>query len=129
MSTLEMHEKAIFERLFDRGGYVLDFTNRTFAEFFREHRIDIEAQKYHFNGQSKMKRLRTFWEIEPDDIVGKVLQAPLKYASSIGEMDLELNLKAQKIICRLLGQNYQSTDLQEKENEFFKARIQRYLHS
>lgn len=33
MSQLKAHEKVIFERLFDRGGYVLDFTDRTYAEF------------------------------------------------------------------------------------------------
>ena len=73
MAGLKSHEKVVFERLFDRGGYVLNFTNHTFAEFFREHGIDIENQKYRFNGDSKMKRLRAFWEIEPDDVVGIVI--------------------------------------------------------
>jgi len=30
---------------FDRGGYVLDFTNRTFKEFFSDFNIDIEDKK------------------------------------------------------------------------------------
>ena len=119
-----MHEKVIFEKLFDNGGYVLDFTDRTFAEFFRENGINIEEEKYHFNGRSKMKRLRAFWEIEPDNIVGAVLHSLLEYARSVEEIDSKLNLKAKKIICRLLGQNYKSTDIQEKEDEFLKREFQ-----
>lgn len=71
MSTLKAHEKVLFEKLFDRGGYVLDFTDPTYAEFFREHGINIDVNKYRINGTSKMKRLRTFWEIESDAIVAK----------------------------------------------------------
>lgn len=33
MSTLKTHEKTVFEKLFDRGGYVLDFTDATYAAF------------------------------------------------------------------------------------------------
>ena len=44
MSTLKAHEKIIFEKLFDRGGYVLDFTDRTYAEFFREPGVNIDVQ-------------------------------------------------------------------------------------
>ncbi len=61
------------------SGYVLDFSNNTFAEFFRETaNIDIYAQKYAFNGDSKAKRLRAFWEKEPDALVGKVLSGLLE---------------------------------------------------
>ena len=34
-----------------------------------------------------MKRLRAFWDMEPDKIVGKVLEALLKYAQSVGSVD------------------------------------------
>ena len=30
MSSLSMLEKVIFEKLFDRGGYVLSFSDRTY---------------------------------------------------------------------------------------------------
>ena len=45
----------------------------------REHGINIEADKYYLNGQSKMKRLRAFWEIEPNHVVGQALQSLLEY--------------------------------------------------
>lgn len=42
-------------------GYVLDFSNRTFIEFFvRELGIDIDAPDYAMDGTSKAKRLRCF---------------------------------------------------------------------
>lgn len=103
MSTLKTHEKAIFEKSFDRGGYVLDFTDQTFAAFFREHSVNIDEQKYLFNGQSKMKRLRAFWEIEPDLLVGRVLAAMLEYACVIGTVHPGDKANAEKIINRLLG--------------------------
>lgn len=105
MSDLKMYEKTIFEKLFDRGGYVLDFSDATFAEFFRENNINIEAEKYHKNGRSKMKRLRAFWEIEPNKIVGNVLDELLKYANNIGEISHEDNTKALQVVNRLLGKN------------------------
>ena len=105
MSSLKMKEKKVLERLFDRGGYVLDFTNATYAEFFREHRINIDNNKYYFNGPSKMKRLRAFWEIEPDNIVGKVLESLLEYASCIDDNNIDEKDKkdALSIIYRLQG--------------------------
>ena len=78
MSSLKAHEKVIFEKLFDRNGYVLNFNDRTYAEFFREHGINIDAEKYRINGTSKMRRLRAFWEVESDAVVAKVLTALLE---------------------------------------------------
>lgn len=80
MSSLKAIEKRFFEDLFGMAsGYVLDFSNNTFAEFFRETaNIDIYAPKYDFNGASKAKRLRAFWETEPDVLVGKVLSGLLE---------------------------------------------------
>ena len=104
MSDLKAHEKKIFETLFDRGGYVLDFTNQTFAEFFREHSVNIEDDKYFYNGDSKMKRLRAFWEIEPNNIVARILNGLLEYACTIDNVDKEKNVRAKDIIARLLGE-------------------------
>lgn len=75
MSSLSSLEKRKLELLFDMGsGYVLDFTDATFAEFFRTTcGINIDDEKYRFIGTSKAKRLRAFWELEPDQIVGTIL--------------------------------------------------------
>jgi hypothetical protein len=82
MSSLRMLEKVVFEKLFDRGGYVLNFNDRTYKKYFNEYSINIENQKYMRNGTSKMKRLRAFWEIEDDKTVGKLLNGLLSYADS-----------------------------------------------
>ena len=120
MSRLKMHEKRIFEGLFDRGGYVLDFTDCKFAEFFREHGIDIESEKYHFKGRSKMKRLRAFWEIEPDHIVGQVLQSLLEYACAVEEIKPDEKRKAIRIINKLQGKNQEQETEKAIENNFLR---------
>ena len=120
MSALKINDKRIFEKLFTNEGYVLDFNDPRFEEFFREYGINIEEEKYHFKGRSKMNRLRAFWEIEPNNVVGTVLQALLEYANAIKEINPKLKLQAEKIICRLLDQNYKSENTQEKEDAFLK---------
>jgi Restriction endonuclease len=65
-------------------GYVLDFTNSTFSEFFRhELHIDIDHQKYCVQGSSKGKRLRAFLQIEQDAIVARALRALWEYREAI----------------------------------------------
>ena len=121
-----MHEKTIFEKLFNRNGYVLDFTDSTFAEFFREHGIDIEDNKYHINGRSKMKRLRAFWEIEPDKTVGQVLKSLLEYAYTIDSVSPNANAKdnAMKIVLRLLQkENREQITEQELKDIFLKQKF------
>lgn len=56
------------------SGYVLNFSNRTFEEFFRDNfGIDIYSEKYAFGSGSKANRMRAFWEREDNYIVGKTL--------------------------------------------------------
>lgn len=62
------------------GGYVLDFSNRTFEEYFYdEFNIHIYDSKYAINGGSKAKHLRAFIEFEPSSIVLKVLKSLWDY--------------------------------------------------
>lgn len=69
----------------DKGpGYVLNFTDRTFSEFFRDElRINIDDQKYRLNGTSKGKRFRTFLQLESDVIAGKALRVLWEYREAI----------------------------------------------
>jgi len=56
-------------------GYVLDFSDRTFAEFFEdEFGINIDDEKYYHQGTSKRWRLLTFIDLENDHLVTKVLR-------------------------------------------------------
>jgi len=118
MSSLKFHEKPIFEKLLDRGGYVLNFSDRTFSEFFREHNVNIDDDKYKFNGQSKMKRLRAFWEVEPDTLVGKVLTALLEYACITEKVENSDKSKALEIIGRLSGKKEQAEGKASSEHDF-----------
>ena len=129
MSSLKSHEKVVFEKLFDdcsgRGpGYVLDFTDRTYSEFFRESGLNIDHPKYQANGGSKMKRLRAFWEIEPDAIVGKVLEELLKYAEAIKTVGPKDKIKAKELIDRLLGRKTTATPVLT-EDEFLNLQFSR----
>jgi len=116
MSSLTPVEKRYFQDLLMSEGYVLDFTNATFSEFFRSTaNIDIDDVKYTFNGNSKAKRTRAFWEIENDKVVGKVLSGMLdiwEYRNS-GSRETRVTGKyrmCRKVVDRLLGKRSKRTD-------------------
>jgi len=68
-------EKLKLEKFFEMGGgYVFDFSNRTFQEFINDNSgIDIYSPKYEYESGSKANRLRAFWNKEPNHIVGKLI--------------------------------------------------------
>lgn len=109
MSSLKILERDCFEQLFGMtSGYVMDFSNRTFNEFFRESvGIDIYAKRYTVNGDSKAKRLRAFIELESDPLVGKVLSDLLEYwrykTPQPDSTQTSLAAKGVQTIGRLLG--------------------------
>ena len=84
MADISSIERRKLERLFRMsGGYVLDFSDRTFSEFFEEHtRRDIDAAIYRDRGTSKANRLRGFWATEGNHLVGKVIQALIQYGQA-----------------------------------------------
>lgn len=83
MSSLKSIDKQILETLFRmNSGYVLGFSDRTFADFFKDYNIDINSSKYQHPQRtgSKANRLRTFWEIEHDSLVADILQGLLQHS-------------------------------------------------
>lgn len=80
MSDLSNLEKRKLEKdLGMSSGYVLDFSNRTFDEFFLDVlNIDIYDEKYNHASGSKANRMRSFWDVEPNHIVAQVLEALLQ---------------------------------------------------
>jgi len=82
MSSLDFIEKRCLEELFKMStGYVLDFTDATFADFFADTvNIDIHSNKYKKNGGSKAKKLREFWRIESNYTVGTITLELIDYA-------------------------------------------------
>lgn len=61
MARLNSIDRRLMEDLFGmRSGYVLDFTDASYAAFFREADIDINHPRVAVNGTSKAKRMRSF---------------------------------------------------------------------
>ena len=85
MSDLTNPEKRKFERLLGmESGYVLDFSNRTFAEFVTDTvDRDIYASKYDAEGASKANRLRAFWQTEPNYFVAKLMGPLVDYQKEV----------------------------------------------
>ena len=84
------------------SGYVLDFTNTSFERFFNDFGVDIYDDRYKFHGNSKANRLRAFWDIEPDELVGRVLFGLLEL-SKIHDRDSDSLSRSRSIAARQLG--------------------------
>jgi len=116
VSSLKMLERECFEELFGMSsGHVLDFSNRTFAEFSRETAgVDIYASKYAVNGDPKARRLRAFIELEPDALVGKTLSELLEYwrykTPQPNMKEAEFHERAKQVVGRLLGKEARPVD-------------------
>ena len=87
------------------GGYVLDLTNRTFTDFFREHGIDIDDGRFFADGSSKANRLRCFLRMSRPPLTGRVLAGLLQHRlaskpQGIRREDLE---KYRHLVARLGG--------------------------
>ena len=88
-SLISLKDRRLFEQALNmEGGYLLDFTDRTFAEFFFENvGIDPDHDKAYFEGRgtSKAKRFRAFVENAPFDLVAMVLRNLWEYRSHVLE--------------------------------------------
>lgn len=84
MASLKFRDKIIIEEFLEmRGGYVLNFNDRTFAEFFRDFNIEIDHPSYmEGHSGSKANRMRSFLAREPDRLAGEVLQELVEYAEA-----------------------------------------------
>jgi len=61
------------------GGYVLDFSNRTFEEFFREVvGVEIYEPRFDLGSGSKANRMRAFWQTASDEQLRSLLDGILQ---------------------------------------------------
>jgi Abortive infection C-terminus len=98
-------EKSQLEKLFDMsGGYVCNFSDSTFESFFADLHVDIHSNNYTANGTSKAKKLREFWRIEPDHLVGQSIEALIKHMEMYPPFD-GFNEEKKKLIgrCRTIA--------------------------
>ena len=109
MSSLTAAEKLHLENVLNMDtGYVLNFTNATFGQLFNKFGVGIHGTRYQIYGTSKAKKMRAFWEIESDVLVGRVLAEMLdtyvaQCESDGGELDSTSLRKSRKVVARLTG--------------------------
>lgn len=106
MADFSSIERRKLERLLRMGGgYVLDFSDRTFSEFFEEHtRRDIDAAIYRERGTSKANRLRGFWAVNGNHLVGKVIHALILYGQAEDRLGSEPGLTELTKDCWMLAE-------------------------
>jgi hypothetical protein len=103
VTALEL--RVIEDVLGMESGYVLDFSDRSFATFFEDFGVDIGDDRYCADGLSKAKRLRRFLRTADADLVGRVLQGLLEYRMASAPEGLSTARRAEydKVTERLLA--------------------------
>lgn len=81
MTNLSTNERQLLEKLFQmNGGYVLNFSDKTMSDFFRDDLgIDIYDKKYNYESGSKANRLRGLWLTADVKIIGKSILKLIEY--------------------------------------------------
>ncbi|MBN8993606.1 MAG: restriction endonuclease [Rhizobiales bacterium] len=121
MDQLRPVELKVVDELFGMGsGYVLDFTNATFDDFFRrEVGVDIYDDVYAQGSGSKGKRLRAFLTVGQPRAIVRALTSLWEYRETarIARSDLETVTNARRrlsaIVERLGGAPLPSFDLED----------------
>jgi hypothetical protein len=115
-----MRDKRVLEEFLGMGsGYVLNFSDKTFGDFVHEAvDIEIHSEEYTIHGFSKAKKLRAFWEIESDYLVGRLLNALIDFAEDTAlqftEEDKRLADRCRAIASQLLAGGPSLNDLRQK---------------
>ena len=114
MSDLTITERKKLERLFGMSsGFVLKYSDRTFAEFVLESTaLNINDERYCSDGRSKAKRLRRFWKLEDNRTVGKLLNDLI---NDIDEPAADIEI-CRLIANRLLGHTSETSDSHRAAN-------------
>ena len=104
MSSLKIAERQVLEQHFGMAsGYVLNFSDRTFGEFVHEAvERKIHEAKYTAGGNSKANKLRTFWKLETDQMVGRLILALVDYDAMLNPTQ-DANAKARAERCRQIA--------------------------
>jgi hypothetical protein len=130
MSDLTFAEKRKFEQLLGMGsGYVLEFSNRTFAEFVLDSTgRNIFDSKYEYASGSKANRLRAFWQKEDNALVGKLMNELLDYVETEGAVKEACRVIVRRLLSKTPAANStnqhkeQSSDLLIRSRELVQLR-------
>lgn len=120
MSNLTYAEKRKLEKLLGMAsGYVLDFSNRTFAEFVLDSTgRNIYDPSYDYASGSKANRLRAFWQKEDNAVVAKLMADMLDLVDGGGDLKDVCRL----IVARLLGESPVSQVATPRQDRDHKSR-------
>ena len=85
MADISFIQKPRIERVLEmQSGYVLDFSNNSFRDFVAESSgLDIYSERYENHSGSKANRLRKFFQVESNYVVGKLLLDLLSYRENL----------------------------------------------
>lgn len=129
MPKITYMDMRLIDKLFEmEGGWVLNFSNKTFSEFFiDELNIEIDDPKYEKNGTSKAKRLRTFLNEVDSDTAVRTLRALWKYRADLyqdaGKEDGVLNAESRFIeLIEKIGGNSSGRSVVENARTIAHAR-------
>jgi len=129
MSSLKIKDRRVLEEFLGMSsGYVLDFSDRTFEEFVLEALgIDIHSNRYIINGRtSKANKIRAFWDLESDYIVGMLLKELIDYGESVlGKNSVK---ECHDIVKRLLERGPNLTDLKQQAKFYDASHLSEQIH-
>lgn len=93
MSNIRSIDMMFLDDIFDMGGgYVLNFSDRTFAQFFSEElNIDINDPVYARTGSSKGKRLRCFLQTVDKPTIVQTLKALWEYREALRQHEGQID--------------------------------------
>ena len=113
MSSLTTTDKQVLEKLLGmQSGWVLNFVDRSFTEFFKDDLgINIRDLKFDYGSNSKANRMRAFWTKSDDRLTSKCIVKLLAYIDTqilVGNLKKEdfpddLRDRARAIANRLRG--------------------------
>ena len=89
MVDLKHSDMRIIDEAFQgEPGYALNFSDRTFTEYFDdEFGIEIDRKEYRGAGTSKMNRLRTFFRVSDPALVSRVMRSLCEYREGYRPFD------------------------------------------
>ena len=137
MADIRTKDMMLIDDLFDMaGGYVLNFSDRTFSIFFAEELdIDIDDAKYAQGGTSKGKRLRYFLRTADAPTAVRTLKALWEHRETLRERSNQpdplprAKLRLDELLARLQGHIVppQAAQVQSKPGQPPHAIIQQLL--
>src|SRR5688572_25121762 len=85
MANVRTIDFILLDDIFEmQSGYVLDFSNKTFAAFFADElNIDIDSPAYQDRGTSKGNRLRCFLQKVDPKTAARALRALWEYREAV----------------------------------------------